>query len=223
MPRKKTGNKSNLYRFELSIVSLLFWGVGLFVLLAWIFILGILVGRGYLPEEFQLTKLKDQLLKRGEESAEQEQKRLEDLKALENHPELEFYDELTAKKREAEKAPTPIVKRKVRKKPEETPQETIEKAPEPEPQSLPQDRTQAGKARFTVQVAAFENGTQAVKMVNELDQKGYPAYFYKIEVKGKTYFRVRCGKFQSKGGALDFKKTLERDAGVKGFVAPVEQ
>ena len=51
MGRKETraGKTGKRYHFELSRTSVFLWSVGAFVLLAWIFTLGVLAGRGLLP------------------------------------------------------------------------------------------------------------------------------------------------------------------------------
>ena len=46
----KTGETGKRYHFELSRTSVFLWSLGAFVLLAWIFTLGVLAGRGVLPE-----------------------------------------------------------------------------------------------------------------------------------------------------------------------------
>ena len=61
---KKTGKT---YQIEFTFLSTFIWGIFLFFLLSWVFVLGILVGRGFLPEAVttisgvrdQITKLND--------------------------------------------------------------------------------------------------------------------------------------------------------------------
>ena len=66
MPPKKvrTPKKKKRIRLECSLMSLIAGCVGLFFLLAWIFVLGILVGRGFLPDSVRhLSHLKAPLSK----------------------------------------------------------------------------------------------------------------------------------------------------------------
>ncbi len=49
---------------------------------------------------------------------------------------------------------------------------------------------------FTVQVAAATNIPDAEKAVRELRRKGFDAYYYQVELKGKQYFRVRVGRYE---------------------------
>jgi len=75
-----------------------------------------------------------------------------------------------------------------------------------------------GEARYTIQLASLELASQAEKMSNGLVERGFPAYFYDVKVKGKTYYRVRCGRFATKKEAEAFAEKLKKEAGVKGFV-----
>jgi len=66
MPAKNTEKrkKGRRYHVDFSLVSLFFWGMGIFFLLVWIFVLGILVGRGFLPAGVKsLSELKAPIAK----------------------------------------------------------------------------------------------------------------------------------------------------------------
>jgi len=55
MARKKTASKKKAkkYQLEFSLGTMFFWCLGLFFLLAWIFVLGILVGKGMLSHRME--------------------------------------------------------------------------------------------------------------------------------------------------------------------------
>jgi cell division septation protein DedD len=42
--------------------------------------------------------------------------------------------------------------------------------------------------RYVVQVASLDQEKEALKMVDRLKNKGYPAYHYKIFIKGRSYY-----------------------------------
>lgn len=67
--------------------------------------------------------------------------------------------------------------------------------------------------RYTVQIASFPEARFAKKMENALKAKAYPAYVQKTDIPGKgTWYRVRVGKFDTKGEAQkygDIIKTKE--------------
>ena len=52
--------------------------------------------------------------------------------------------------------------------------------------------------------------------------QGYPAYFYEIELKGKTFYRVRCGRFLNREDASRYGARMKRESGIKGFVSRLE-
>ncbi|MCF8063424.1 MAG: SPOR domain-containing protein [Deltaproteobacteria bacterium] len=78
------------------------------------------------------------------------------------------------------------------------------------------------KARFTVQVAATTTRSAAEEMIRRLKSKGHPAYYYDVDVKGTTYYRVRCGRFLSRTEAEQYAGLLRKKEGVDGFVSKLE-
>jgi cell division septation protein DedD len=88
--------------------------------------------------------------------------------------------------------------------------------------STKQSQVSAPKAKYTVQLASLEEKSKAGEMIRGLVQRGYPAYFYEAKVKGKTYYRVRCGKFPTRTAAEEYARKLGKEAGIKGFVSRIE-
>jgi len=93
------------YQIDLGPLSLFVWSAGIFFFIAWIFVLGIFVGRGYMPGKIsdlsglqgEITKMHDTL----ESKETRETKKPVSSGFSEKEPELEFYDQLTTKKEEA--------------------------------------------------------------------------------------------------------------------------
>ncbi|MFO7602016.1 MAG: SPOR domain-containing protein [Candidatus Desulfacyla sp.] len=199
----KTGKR---YHIELSRASIFLWSTGLFVLLAWIFTLGVLAGRGLLPGVVEtLTEVKAQIAKLQQMINKKDRSELEEIRALQKDPKFAFFDELSAKKGEAEKpSGTPAGK----------PATSVMKQ---EPVKPP-----GPAVKYVVQVASLETEAKATNMVNRLTRKGYPAYFYKVFVKGREYFRVRCGTFKSEAEAVKTNKRLAEEEKLTGFVQKVE-
>lgn len=72
---------------------------------------------------------------------------------------------------------------------------------------------------YTVQVAAFDTKEQASAYVDKLKQKySLDAYITEGKVQGKTWYRVRVGKFEDLQKAKDFAKVLEERLTVKPFI-----
>jgi len=199
----KTGKK---YHIELSRASIFLWSTGLFVLLAWIFTLGVLAGRGLLPGVVEtLTEVKAQIAKLQQMINKKDRSELEEIRALQKDPKFAFFDELSAKKGETEKpSGTPAGK----------PATSVMKE---EPVNPP-----SPAVKYVVQVASLEAEAKATNMVNRLTRRGYPAYFYKVFVKGREYFRVRCGTFRTEAEAVKINKRLAEEEKLTGFVQKVE-
>ena len=101
-PPSSKGN-SGKYHLEMSSLSLFFWGFCLCFLLAWVFVLGVLVGRGFLPSAVStISDLKSQISRlqgivpHGKTSPPDPQK-------IEKDPKLAFYEKLSSKKEEVKK------------------------------------------------------------------------------------------------------------------------
>ena len=239
MPAKKK-NKTKKYHVEFSFTSLLCWILGLFFLLAWIFVLGILVGRGFLPESVKtLSELKAPIAKL-QNMVGKKKTDLEEIKDLDENPKFAFYDELASKKEKTIKRHfSQNNKKNSGLKPDKDPSEkkvyvsdTKEKQGSEKPDGLPEKNpapTQhvtanltGSEGTYTLQLASLERKSQAEKYTNSLLDRGYPAYFYEADIKGKTYYRVRCGRFKTRKEAQAFVTQLAEKENIKGYVTAVE-
>ncbi len=238
--KSKAKKKGKRYRVDLSRTSLFFWCLGTLFLLAWIFVLGILVGRGFFPQGVEaLSKLRVPIGRLQGVVGNRKTSDLDSIKGLDNNPEFEFYDQLSVKKDElakkntsgAKKAgrPTDLAKRFETDKPSA---EQVE-APEKNQSNFNNGGGQtkpAGEIKpvetgggYTVQVASLDSENKAVKMADRLKNRGHPAYVKKVNVKGKTYYRVRCGRFSDKKEAGDYEMLLTKQEKIKGFVIKLEE
>ena len=75
---------------------------------------------------------------------------------------------------------------------------------------------------YTVQLASLESKEKAAEMINRLKKQGYPAYYYEVKIKGRVYYRIRCGKFPDRKEADKYVGKLARERGIKGFVSTLE-
>jgi len=65
---------------------------------------------------------------------------------------------------------------------------------------------------YSVQVGYFSKNINAKNLVQKLTEKGYPAFIEKaITSEGKTGFRVRVGKLDSRQKAIELKDKLSRE------------
>lgn len=232
--KSRTKNSIKKYTIELTPLSGLLWVVLLFFLLSWIFVLGILVGRGSLPET--VTTMADL---RGQIDKLQEIVRHKDLqdqnmnKELESDPKLAFYEKLSSKKEEVKEASHisdhtdthGVKEEKVVLEKKETVQSSFDRENDIEKISPDKDKVPEisdSDKKFTIQIASLGERDKAEKLVNELTEKGYPVYYYEANVDNRTFFRIRCGKFETREEAQEYSKRLVNEEGIKGFVSRFE-
>ena len=207
--------KKKKHKIELTYPSMFLWGFFLFFLLGWIFILGILVGRGLLPGPVTaITGLKDHISKLPGVAGSGKTQGLKSQNKSNSDPKLVFYEKLSVKKEEAKKKWVPERKKS----------EPLEKPEKPENPEKPRQirAPPVDNAQYTVQIASLEDQNMAQKLIGELTSRGYPAYFYEAKVDGRIYYRIRCGRFVSRGEADDYAIRLATETGHKGFVSKLE-
>ena len=207
---KTVEKKRKTVHIELSFISLFFWGIGLLFSFAWIFALGVLAGKGLLPGgvetlrdiKTQIARIQELIITR--ESSEREPANGVRGKDTGKYPKLDFYHELSKGEEEPVKRPEPS-----------------KAAPKKSKKKVPLKVAPAN--RFVVQVASLDSKKKALAMVGKLTSRGYKAYSYKVFVKGKAYYRVRCGLFLSEKEAEIVRGRLAEKEKLKGFVKRVNK
>jgi len=98
------------------------------------------------------------------------------------------------------------------------------KASDPEKSPAPEDEKGAlRKARYTLQVAAFNNSTEADDLVNQLKKKGYDAFQVTGSAAAKgTLHRVRIGHFESLQEARQFALIFEKKENIKPIISGIQ-
>lgn len=200
---------------QISRSGLLIW-IGLVVFIAgWMFVLGIMVGRGAAPVNLEVGKLEKELADLKAKILHQEQAKLAAQVSGEDgdSPKLGFYEALKSGKRtepfkslpKASAAPkSPPAPAKASAEPKAAPKTKAKKPSKPKsvPQPKPVAKKAVQKGRFTVQVAASQDAESAERLVATLRKKGYKAYQIRTEVPGKgVWYRVRVGAFSDRGAA----------------------
>lgn len=250
MKKRKDKKSSGRYHLEFSGSSIFFWSLALFFLMGWLFILGILVGRGFLNEKLEnISELKSSIAKLQRMVKEKESSQKIGEKGPDKGPEFAFYKELvdekggkTGRQKPADDKDAGTTKAEVE------PRKEIEKKAEsiPEPakpaESLPanSDRVEEGvrinaeaqkkppqeskigeekSGAFSLQVASLTTSGQAQKLVATLKNRGYSSFINKVNIGGKTYYRVHCGPFSSRQEALSFKKAFSAKEKMEGIIA----
>lgn len=196
--RKPTPEKERKrHIFQFSFRSLFLLSIGVFFVLGWVFFLGILVGRGLLPNSIEnFSFIKKKIVK---DETEKKNEHVSPIKI----DELSFYNHLIDKKEEAKKKapPATLSKNQVKK---------IEK-------------TKLGQLKqeirsYNIQVAALKDKAKTKIMVERLTRLGYQAYYYQILINGEMYYRIRCGPFSTIEKAKQYAKRLANKEGFKPFI-----
>jgi cell division protein FtsN len=204
------------------------WLVLIFFLCAWMFVLGVLVGRGTAPLKFNLAAIQQKMTapqKIPPEKQSQTQSQQDEI-TVKDKTKLEFYEALKEDKEDTKVLVRPEPKETERKdaKPTEEADASVKSANKsktaerPQPQAPAEDnvaavaKTNTRGPAYTIQAAAVRNAEDADRLIAKLKKRGYPAYrsIGKIEGKG-VWFRVRIGSYKSKSEARQTLDKLKKD------------
>lgn len=223
--------RSSIPIIQVSRRGLLIWICLVVFISFWMFVLGVMVGRGTAPVnldtgklEQELAELKARVLKEKQEAAASGA-----TGRTYEKPELGFYEALKNPGKEADFKPVKPAK-PVRRKPVEAkpaapaarsrPTVPAPPAPAAKPKPAPAPKTDSGSkpgpastpGHFAVQVASVQDIKGAEKMVAELRAKGYQAYQVRSDVDGRgIWYRIRVGGFQDRQAAAGMLKKLKND------------
>ena len=200
--------------------------IGLFfVACGWMFVLGILVGRGTAPVQFDIEKLQKELASLKAAVIKKERLRFKiDSGAAGQKTAMDFYEGLKKsesggeyKKKQLKVAskqppkPLPTATDLERKN-----RDTREKANavDASPKGLPAESGSGAETekKITIQVASLRDPEVADRMVAKLKDKWYPAYRSVAKIPGKgVWYRVRIGSFKRKAEAQSTLERLKKD------------
>jgi len=201
-PKKKNSEKGRL-GFEFTRKEAVLWSGVAFLVMVWMFTLGVIVGRGLSPVRFDVEKLTKELTALKEQALKREKQERHGEASSQKTP-FGFYEALTDKKEEArlrskagEESSRRQAELQTSVKGGSKTRPTASEKPGP---SLDKEGPAAGP--LTLQVASLKDPAKAEKMVSHLKSKGYSAYQVTTEVPGKgTYHRVRVGRFKDRSAA----------------------
>jgi len=217
---------------QISRKGLFIW-IGLIIFISfWMFVLGVMVGRGMSPVNLETGKLEKELAELKAKMLKQEQEEVASQaegKAGEK-PQLGFYEALKDPGKEAvfkpvkpveppAPKPLPVPPVRVPKPQVEVPAPSVpapepKREPPPAPPKAPpaEPRDTSAMGYFAVQVAAVQDVKGAQALVADLRSKGYQAYQIRSEVAGKgVWYRIRVGGFEDRGAAEKVLKQLKGD------------
>jgi len=196
---------------------ILWIGLTLFVC-AWMFVLGILVGREMVPVKFDIEKLQNELaaLKEAVIKKELDQYKI-DSNTDDSKTKMGFYETLKKTGDEAG-LKNNTIKLQEKSEPKKIASLQNKKVPTQETGSDPKEKTLDSKKasqnndKFTIQVASLKDSGIADKLVGRLKKGGYPAYRSIGKVPGKgIWYRVRVGYFNSRFEAGPTLEQLKKE------------
>ena len=186
---------------------------------AWMFVLGVLVGRGTAPVKFDIEKLQKELVVLKEAVIRKELKLFKiDSDEVKNKTDFGFYEALKETKKD-KKNGAGISKEQETKHLSENKTVKVKKKVIPDKSKIinkdkQKNLTETDK-KLTIQVASFKDSKDADEMVARLKKKGYPAYRISSNIPEKgIWHRVRTGSFKDKaeaGSVLDKLKKEKHD------------
>jgi len=247
----KEKTEKRKFAVQLTPKSACIWGALVFFVMGWMFILGILVGRGTAPVPIDMHLLEKELAELKAAVLKKEQAKIVAQTAGGEvvATELGFYEKL---KETPDKEPVrqpvaqaPVIRPKptptpvpamptpepARPKPTSTPEKIsplpkaraeVSSAPAKTEESAPAASDGGDVGRYTVQVASFKALDGADEMVARLRTKGYAAYHVRVSVPDRgEWYRVRVGAFEGRSPAEAMLKKLRREQ-LKGMVVSTQ-
>ena len=234
MAKKKSSPKKRKKGLVIKLTpfSSFLWTIGLLFVLAWVFVFGFFMGRGFLPGKVTAFSDMKSRLKRIQTMMSREKTIEETAKENEEeNPKLAFYERLSSKKNEVKKQWQESTKDEHIDNPGSgskssiSPQQhQVKESNASSNQSVEKraDPSTASDHYYTIQLASLREGNRAEELVDRLIRKGYSVYYYEVEVKGQIYYRVRYGRFSTREEAEEHAQRLARKEKIKGFVTTLE-
>jgi cell division protein FtsN len=237
MKKNKKVPKSNKPFLTMSRRALAGWACFIFFTCAWMFVIGVLVGRGTAPIEFDIAGIQKKLEAAREDLENRERSRIQGKAGIaKDKTKLDFYEALRDNREDTQldkkklsssigkKAEPLPAKKPPRSTDDKADGKITEKKPPPakKPTKPPQKPSIASKSKawpavktYTIQAASLKNARDADRLVAKLKKTGFHAYRAIGKVPGKgIWYRVRVGEYQSRASARRTLNKLKK-AGLK--------
>ncbi len=200
----------------LSRTAIIGWSCFLFFVCAWMFVIGVLVGRGTAPVKFDIAGIQKKLEASREDLKNKEQSRSQGKSGIvKDKTKLDFYEALRDNREDtqiAKKKLSPSISKKVEPTPEKKSPLTIggkaeapatgSNKPSQKSPIASKSKTRLSVKAYTVQVASVKNAGDADRLVAELKKKGFHAQRVIGKIPGKgIWYRIRVGDFKSRTSA----------------------
>jgi cell division protein FtsN len=183
---------------------------------AWMFVLGVLVGRDTAPVKFDIEKLQKELVALKEAVIKKEQKLFKiDSDGVKNKTDFGFYEALKETKKDKNNG-ADISKKQETKHLTKNKTVKVKKKVIPDKSKIinkdKQNNLTETDEKLTIQVASLKDSKDADEMVARLKKKGYPAYRISSNIPEKgIWHRVRIGYFKDKAEADGTLNKLKKE------------
>lgn len=231
--KRKPRSESKRYRFEMGRFQLFLLCLGLVIALSWMFVFGILVGRGVPlvdPSDisFHAAFLRFLGLNRKTPPPKNPAQTWEDQKKMLES--LHYYEDLTQKSLSLgpKSEPSPLVPQadqSDKQKLQAPPPETAEPKPQPTAEKPAQQETspdfpspEGATEHFTLLISSLRDAENAQRLLDQLKNKGYPARLETLDLSGSRWNRVLVGSFQNRPEAMRFAAEFNRKEKMEGLV-----
>ena len=167
------------------------------MVLAWIFVLGVLVGRGDIPNPLEMSFLKKLLATNSpQSSAVVKGNPKTETQEPQPQPKLDFYEDLNKERAE--------VRGVIPKEPESAkPSENLRD------QATERSEEKKMSPRYIVQLASFKDKAKARLFMEQMNKKDIPCELSTVNSNGVIWYRVRTGSFQDLASAKVFSLSLK--------------
>ena len=216
--KEKTSPKKKKSSPQWTRKGLAIWISLTFFACAWMFVLGIFVGRGTVPVRFDIEKLENELAALKEAVIKKEFDRYKvDSNSEDNKTRMGFYEALkNTGEEERLKADIP------KKKPKPLPKKTVSRAKKTvvskksvtalKEKTATFKKSTKDNKNFTIQVASLKDSKNADNMVAKFKKRGYPAYKSIGKIPGKgIFYRIRIGYFKNRAQAGSTFNRLKKE------------
>ena len=240
MKKNKKVPKSNKPFLVLSRRAFGGWACFIFFVCAWMFVIGVLVGRDTAPIKFDIAGIQKKLEADKKDLENKERSRIQGKSGItKDKTKLDFYEALRDNREDTQldknklsssiskktepteplpaKKPPPSIDDKADRKivEKEEPSEKKPTKPTQKPSSASKSKIRPSVKTYTIQAASVKNARDADRLVAELKKTGFHAYRAIGKVPGKgIWYRVRVGKYRNKADARNTMQKLKR-AGIK--------
>lgn len=183
---------------------------------AWMFVLGVLVGRDTVPVKFDIEKLQKELVALKEAVIKKEQKRFKiDSDGVRNKTDFGFYKALKETKKNKNNGAGISKKQETKHLSKNETVKVKKRVISGKSKIINKDKqknlTETDK-KLTIQVASLKDSKDADEMVARLKKKGYPAYRISSNIPEKgIWHRVRIGFFKDKAEAGSTLNKLKKE------------